>query len=219
VNYLLIVITHGGDKTLGMLRDTLASFEEMVTPKPRQRVLIEDGAKKSIEWRGQRFWSVEPQGFCKTAALGWSIAGSSGVEFVYWLEHDFLHERPVNLADLALVLKRNRKVAQVSLMRQPVNLREIRAGGVVEADKGCFVPHRISENGGAPHRWLEHGRYWTTNPSLFPTAIAREHPWPAVQECEGHMGISLRQEGYSFAVWGDGRPWVKHVGERTGFGY
>jgi hypothetical protein len=224
VTYRLVMLTHGGDRNTAMLRNTLASFEEFVTPKPMHRVLIEDGPKKEkLEWRGRRYWTEEPEGFCRASARAWDIASLPGVEFVYWLEHDFLHKRNVDLEQIAEVLAYQPLISQMSLMRQPCNERELRAGGVVAADREAFVPKIVAGSKRDPQRrlaWLEHGLYWTTNPSLFRRDLTGRFDWPAVgEECEGHHSIQLRREGYSFGVWGEGEPWVEHVGERTGFGY
>lgn len=220
MRYRLIVVTHGGEETREMLGDTLASFAEMVTPSPAERVLIEDGPPKQMRWRGARLASSRPLGFCKTAEMAWMTAATAGVSWNFWLEHDFRFARPVDLEEMAEVLALNPEVAQMSLMRQPVNLLEIERGGVVGIEPDAFVPRISSTEKRNRNVWLEHGRYWTTNPSLFHQSIPAEVPWPEVgSECEGHLTIALRQAGYSFGIWGEGEPWVEHVGERTGFGY
>jgi len=224
VKYRLVVVTHGGDENTEMLLNTLASFEEMVHPKPTERVLIEDGARKvSMEhWRGGRLWSEVPQGFCKTAEMAWMAVAVPGCEWSFWLEHDFAFRRPVNLEDLVEVMVEEPALAQISLMRQPCNMEEILAGGVVAMTPEAFVPRITSSKRTERERflWLEHARYFTTNPSLIRREIAVAHEWPvAKRECEGHHSISLREAGYSFGIWGEGEPWVEHLGERTGFGY
>ena len=222
MDYRLIVVTHGGDEHTPMLQNTISSFEEMVTPAPTEKVLIEDGPKKlDLRWKGARFWSGEPRGFCHTAEMAWmtAAADTNGCEFAFWLEHDFMFRQPVDLRHLAMALDVRSKVAQMSLMRQPCNAEERKAGGVVALDPESFAPKIVVRDKGPRLAWLEHGRYWTTNPSLFRCSLARDNEWPVVSECEGVHTIGLRQQGYSFGVWGDGRPWVEHVGERTGFGY
>lgn len=222
MKYRLIVVTHGGDEHTKMLQNVIASFEEMVAPAPTERVLIEDGPKKlDLQWKGARFWSGEPRGFCATAEMAWMTAAADGCEFAFWLEHDFIFRRPVYLRHLAEALEHRSKVAQMSLMRQPCNPAEVKAGGVVALDPEAFAPKILvkPEYGRDRLAWLEHGRYWTTNPSLFRCALARDNEWPLVAECEGVHTIGLRQQGYSFGVWGDGSPWVEHIGQRTGFGY
>lgn len=221
MKYRLIVVTHGGDENTPMLRDTLASFMEMVTPKPAERILIEDGPRKAEmeDWRGARLWSGNPQGFCKTAEMAWMAAAGGDVPWTFWLEHDFMFTRPVYLEHMAEVLAQHPEVAQMSLLRQAVNPAEVKAGGVVEVEPDAFVP-KITPTERGRGVWLEHGRYWTTNPSLFARQIPLENPWPEEErQCEGHHSISLRSAGYSFGIWGQGEPWVEHVGERSGFGY
>lgn len=223
MRYRLIVITHGGDATTEMLKTTLAAFQEMVTPQPAERILIEDGpTKEDLDWRGVRFWTERSMGFCVTAARAWEVAAAPGVPLVYWMEHDFVHTRPVYLEQMAEVLHQHEMLAQMSLMRQPCNLIEEAAGGVVAVEPEAFAP-RITQPKGIENvrlPWLEHGRYWTTNPSLFRRSLAASQSWPSVKAgCEGHHSISLRERGYSFGIWGGGEPWVTHIGERTGFGY
>lgn len=217
IPYRLIVITHGGDDTTPMLRDTLAAFEEMVTPEPTERVLIEDGIRKErFEWKGLRFTLEDSRGFCETARLAWGVAAAPGVKYVYWLEHDFLHLRPVNLGDLALVLE-TQHIAQVSLMRQPVN--EAEGSGIADVRREEFVSHLLTMPKKQRRIWMEQAIYWTTNASLFRSELARNQAWPKGPECEGKFGMQLRDQGYSFGVWGDGEPWILHVGERSGHGY
>lgn len=213
MKYRLIVITHDGPRTAKLLASTLRAFAEFVTPAPTDAVLVEDGAPKPMTvWRARRLntGTDGPVGFCKTAAAAWAEAAQPGVDFVYWLEHDFLHTRPVDLSDLAGLLLDQPYLAQVSLMRGPENRQEIAAGSVRAAMADAF-----EEMPG----WLEHDVYWTTNPALFRRAIPESNGWPDGPECEGKLTIKLRERGFSFAVWGDGEPWVEHVGQRTGFGY
>ncbi len=96
-----------------------------------------------------------PHGYCSACEVGWEIAAESGVDFVYWLEYDFLHERPVNLLHLAWVLLKHTAVAQMSLMRQPVNEQEVKAGGIVKASPDGFVSRRTDSARGGRHSWHE----------------------------------------------------------------
>lgn len=217
IPYRLIVITHGGDETTPMLRDTLAAFEEMVTPEPVESVLIEDGIRKErFEWDGLRFTIGDSVGFCEMMRLGWAVAAAPGVDYIYWLEHDFLHLKPVHLGDLALVLQ-DPLIAQVSLMRQPVN--ESEGIGIANERRQEFVSHLLTLPKQKRSLWMEQAIYWTTNPSLFRSELARKVELPKGPECEGHLTALLREKGYSFGVWGDGESWIQHVGERTGHGY
>ncbi len=222
MRYRLIVLTHGGDSHTPILRNTLGSFEEMVTPQPAEKWLVEDGEPKTWEFPGFKRVSTGvkgPHGYCSACEVGWEIAAVPGVDFVYWLEYDFLHERPVNLLHLAWVLLKHTEVAQMSLMRQPVNEQEVKAGGIVKASPDEFVSRRTDSARGGRHSWLEQGKYWTTNPALFRRQIADRVEWPLEDGCEGRVTVALRHQGYSFGIWGSGEEWVRHVGVRSGFGY
>ena len=211
MRYRLVVLTHDGDRATKMLTATLRAFSEFVTPAPTDAVLVEDGTPKpATVWKARRLNTGGRVGFCAACRMAWQEARAPGVEYVYWLEHDFLHTRPVDLTDLAGVLIDEPYLAQVSLMRGPENRREIAAGGIRAAS-----PEWFEERG----EWMEQSAYWTTNPALFRRAVAEGIAWPDGPECEGKLGIALRERGYTFGVWGNGEPWVEHVGVRTGHGY
>jgi hypothetical protein len=149
----------------------------------------------------------------------WAEAASTpDVDFVFWLEHDFEFLRTVDLELFASLLDEEPELAQVALMREPVNQEEIEAGGVVAKHRGrgdVFVEkmHRALP-------WLDHQAYFTTNPSLMTRTFMAENLWPArMDECEGVMGIELRHKGFHYAFAGEGEPWVRHHGTRSGFGY
>lgn len=217
MNYKLVVLTHGNAEPLA---ETLESFASHVTPAPSSAYLHVDAeervapvyaALQSVEeCRWTVRWRSRQVGFCEASTDCWQNAAEGDHEFVFWLEHDFLFSKPVDLEQLASVLDANSQLAQMALMRQPVNKTEWDAGGVVASRPGQFEPR-----GG----WMEQRAYWTTNPSLFRRDFAAKHPWPEGGECEGRFGIALRELGYSFGMWGAGEAWVEHVGTRTGFGY
>lgn len=120
MRYRLVVLTHGESATL---RDTLASYMENVTPEPVETRLVYDGnpLRMNPDLNGLRFpppltlhhpmqgdtgtdWS---EGFCKASRRAWDAACSDAVqpaEYAFWLEHDFMFTRPVDLMPLADVL-------------------------------------------------------------------------------------------------------------------
>ncbi len=213
LNYRLIVVTHGDAPNLERV---LASFEALVTPTPRERVLVVDGpGRVPIGMDDWEIWGASRQaGFCATYERVWRAARSTKLPFVFLLENDFLFLRPVELAPIAGLLH-TIDLAQVALVRQAVNEQEKAAGGLIESRPGQFTAR---EHEG--HPYLEHTAFFTSNPCLFRSSLARVQPWPDVPEfCEGHYGIQLRDEGYRFAFWGDGSPWVEHVGVRDGSGH
>lgn len=229
-SYRLAVLTHGDAPTLDR---TIESFAAMVTPRPVDLVCVVDG-------EGGRLPPIEPlgpwggmvlneqRGFCGATSVLWDSASKHGPDFVVWLENDFEFLKPVNLAELATVLRAEPQMAQMSLMRGAVNPLERRAGGLYALHRREYQPmttHAANDWLGALSlynlQWLEHHMYLTTNPSLMTTAFMRENPWPSGydENCEGRFSHDLMARGYRFGVWGNGEQWIDHIGERTGFGY
>ena len=219
MKYRLILLTDGR----GLLRSTLESFLEHVRPRPAQVYAHADGQAgfdelaqviAAVYTRVAPVWNVAGdttrQGFCNAVAECWKQAQLPGVDYVFHLEDDFKFLEDVDLAQLAAPLEADPLLAQMALCRQPVNAAEIAAGGLTASRPGEFA---------AREGWLEHRSYWTTNPSLFRRELSLSQVWPTEPQCEGLFGIQLREHGYSFGLWGDGRPMVEHVGERSGHGY
>lgn len=233
--YRVACLTHGDERHLS---ETLTSFEAYVTPRPLDWIILQDGPgdwtiPRVFEGYAGQAWSGQV-GFCEATRRLWHLASRSGEvnygergdgfyippapEFIFWLEHDFLFLRPLDLEPLMEQLLLDPRLAQMSLMRQAVSSDEIEAGGVVEARPGQFELVRGGPMG--EHPFLRHRSYFTTNPSLMRTGFMLDRPWPDYpQECEGRFGLDLIQHGYDFGVWGDGDPWIAHIGERTGHGY
>jgi len=217
MRYRLIVLTHGEDHSF--LERTLHSVAEHVVPQPSHVLLVVDGPYIPSVYLGDTY-QILPlgprlNGFCQATRAGWIQASHSSEEWIFWLEHDFEILRRVDLRDLADVLDEEPDVAQMALMRDAVNEQEKEAGGLFESRHGQYRP-RIEGR----HPWLEHQAYFTTNPSLMSRDFMRANPWPDYgSECEGRLGIDLLARGYTFGAWGDGAPWVRHIGVRTGTGY
>lgn len=238
MNYLLALLSHGHPESPTAER-CIDSFSEFVTPKPITGVYVHDGpgwayapiyALAQVEGAiANRVWSAraggEQQGFCKATRDLWRLAVEQApifqAEFVFWLEHDFVFTRPVDLDDLAYVLKINKGIAQMALMRGPANAKEEAAGGLYQSQQGEFR-HRITSRvfTGDDFDWLEHRSYFTTNPSLMRADFMRDHPWKYEEQCEGLFGIDLLADrNISCGVWGEGEPWIDHVGQRDGKGF
>lgn len=239
IRYLLVVVTHGRSPDLAA---ALEAAREHLVPPPTRGLLwvdgpdVDDAAFEVVAGHGIHDWafsgSAEQRGFCATYADAWQEAVDEADRFecdhVFWLESDFVLKRPVDLAALAELLHTAPGLAQVALMRNAVNEEEVAAGGLYESRRGEYERFAVSVTQepvvhGARIRaypWLRHRSYFTTNPNLMTVEFMRAHPWPAYsRECEGLFTHDLLAGGLSFAVWGDGQPWVEHVGHRTGFGY
>jgi hypothetical protein len=232
VRYRLAVLTHGPGETLTR---ALTSFREHVTPEPEQTIVMRDGEFIEIDvppdGLGDLVWTMtgSQRGFCGATRALWEVAvdAEPEVEFVFWLEHDFEFVRPVDLEELIIEMgysaTEDFPLAQMALMRDAVNEQEKAAGGLFESRRDQFEARPGTVDGSyRPGRgWSRHRAYFTTNPSIMTRAFMAENSWPDyVEQCEGRFGIDLVAKGYSFGAWGDGQPWVKHIGRREGgFGY
>ena len=235
LNYRLVVLTHGDSATLP---GCLVAFDRHVTPAPSQTVLVIDGDEPApaaldfIHTRGGDSWwspTGRPLGFCGATAYTWAVGAEPGVDYVFWLEHDFEVCRPVDLRDLRQVLDYHGgdgvefvNLAQMALMRDAYSREERDAGGLFELRRADFVPmppqdHLLIEY---PTVWLK-TPWFTTNPSLMRRDFMAQNLFPddGGTHCEGRFGVRLAQEGWSFGTWGDGTVYCHHVGVRTGHGY
>lgn len=155
-------------------------------------------------------------GFGGAIRRAWStLRQHSAARFVYHLEDDFTLTRPLDLLDMAMTLEENPHLVQLALRRQPWSAAEVAAGGIVEQHPTDYVDCV---------GWLEHRRFFTTNPSLYRRSLLVEHEWPDGAESEGRFGIALleRHPDWRFAYWGrrGDPPWCHHIGaQRVGTGY
>lgn len=235
MDYRLVVLTHGDNATLAR---TLMSFLRHARPKPAHMVLVHDGMDLDFVRVGNAPAAITdhldvvttsgPLGFCGATARAWEHAVAPGSEYVFWLEHDFVFTRNVDLAVIAEVLDANPALAQMALLRQPVNSDEIAAGGYLKQRPNYYTPRTtavpmfdLEDAWEEEMPWWEHRSYWTTNPSLFRREPLEARTWPLAAQCEGLFGAQLLADrpDTSFGVWGDGQPWIEHIGKRDGFGY
>jgi glycosyltransferase involved in cell wall biosynthesis len=175
-------------------------------------------------------------GFGGAIRYAWEhLATYSEADYVFHLEDDFTFNRQVDLDAMAKVLIHNPHLAQMALRRQAWNEAERAAGGVIEQHPDDYVDCSAvavsTRSGELAIRvdWLEHTRFFTTNPCMYarrtaalPGQPATFDAWPAGPNSEGHYGILLREAGYRFGFWGrrEDAPWVHHIGdERAGNGY
>jgi len=157
-------------------------------------------------------------GFAGAIQEGWRRVLATDAHYVFHLEQDFTFNRPAGVAGMAQVLRARPHLAQLALRRQPWNAAERAAGGIVEQHPDDYVERALG-----PYRWLEHRRFFTTNPCLYRRWICAQD-WPDGPESEGRFGIELlqRRPDMRFAFWGarDSGEAVTHIGEmRAGVGY
>lgn len=158
-------------------------------------------------------------GFAGAIRSAWAwLAVHTSEPYVFHLEDDFVFRRPVDLDELVGVLDAHPWLVQLALRRQPWNDRERAAGGIVE-----LHPADYTDRTDGQHCWLEHRRFFTTNPSLYRRTLTTRG-WPSGPQSEGRFGVELldAHPDWRFGFWGarDSGEWVEHIGvERAGTGY
>ncbi len=157
-------------------------------------------------------------GFGGAIISAWQRLQDDNNDWVFHLEDDFVLKNLVPLSEMITIMDRYPHIVQMALRRQPWNEAEKAAGGIVEMD-----PDSYEEKTNGIHTWLEHRKFFTTNPSLYRKSLTVEHPWPVGLNSEGKFGIELFSDADKrSAYWGhkDEEPRCWHIGEfRNGAGY
>lgn len=165
-------------------------------------------------------------GFGGAIRSAWrTLREHSTAPYVFHLEDDFVFPRMVPLSDMVEVLGSIPRLAQMALRRQPWNAEERAAGGIVEQHPEDYGEHHIFVPGTNLRQvnWLEHRRFFTTNPGLYRRTLVTSRDWPDGANSEGRFGIDLFADGILTAgYWGtrDSGVWCEHIGlARVGTGY
>lgn len=180
-----------------------ASIEEMIPP-PDHVIELDD--------------RQHLRGFAGSVRLAWELALATGADWVFHCELDFTYNEAVPLDRMIAVLERHPEIVQMSLKRQPVNHEERMAGDILALHPDCYTD--VHEDG---ETWVEHRRFFTTNPSLYRTQLCHRG-WPQEERSEGKFtGYYFRDHpDHVSGIWGAKAdpPRVTHIGdERTGTGY
>lgn len=216
----LLVITDG---RRSCLERALESFDQHVPAGLFGHRMIVDDAQDDdfTAWLRKTFRFdqyvryVEKLGFGGAIRAGWHNLTRS-TEWVFHLEDDFVFERYVDVPAMEAVLDRHPDIVQMALRRQPWNDEEIAAGSYVGLHPEDYV-----DRGENSDHWLEHRRFFTTNPCIYRMSLTRKL-WPEGPESEGRFGLNLFKDPQAVcAIWGkrDDDPWVTHIGQRIGTGY
>lgn len=232
----LLVITDG---RVELLEQALASAASHLQPYPTARYLFDDSGmpayRDSLARAHPDFVHLNGgprQGFGGAIISAWAqLRERTDARWIFHLEDDFMFAQPVDLPAMIEVLSANPHLAQMALRRQPVNADEHAAGGIIEQHPDSYVPYSMTRSDGQGyHAWLEHVRFFTTNPSLYRADLC-DAGWPQGRQSEGRMMFRLREAGLPWGVpgeavrfgyWGtrheDPRCW--HIGAaRVGTGY
>lgn len=217
-----IVMTDGRKDCLSQSAATFHMVRglEMVT-----RIIHDDsGDPAYTQWLHENFptftiySTAGRSGFAGAYRSAWKVLRETGNPWVFSTEDDFCFARPVDLAAMVTVMDK-RPLAQMALLRQPWNDAEKAAGGIVEQHPQDYIDWAF---GGS--QWLEHRKFFTTNPHLTRLDFIATHEWPEGDNSEGRFGYGLFQSEPETrcAFWGSRRegPWVQHIGtHRAGTGY
>lgn len=231
----LLVMTDGRETIF----ETIPSAEANLSGKISERWIHDDSgdpryrARLEAAFPGYRIISTPlgRSGFGGAIRSAWAeLRSSSSARYVFHLEDDFLFRRLVDLGELSFVLDVRPELVQLALRRQPWNDAERAAGGIVEqhpddyVERSVWAPWWEIEEPSRRLHWLEHRRFFTTNPTLYRRELLLRHEWPAGAESEGRFSIELAASdpNLRFAFFGarDSGEWVEHIGhERVGKGY
>lgn len=203
------------------LFETVASIESRLHGPITEYTIYVDGCSldrvREIESLVDAIWRVvslsdESQGYVSAMRSATAQAAVTECHWLNWWEDDFRLLYDLDLADMAAIMETDPQVAQVCCKRQPVWPGEIAAGNIFWTDD-------FEQRDG----YVVSSHYWTANPSLMPTWVYRDNPWPEGAESEKAFGDKLYPQGdYVTATLGywDDPPRIEHLaGKRTNVGY
>lgn len=222
---VLLVMTDG---RRDCIEQTIASARENLLGNITRRIIHDDSGDPAYRlWLGAWFPEFEIVSTGQRSGFGGAIQSAwrhlrvfpGNERFVAHLEDDFTFNRPVPLDAMADVLQMLPHLQQMALRRQPWNDDERAAGGIVEQHPDDYTEHAWESKG---HAWLEHRRFFTTNPSLYRMSLTA-NVWPNGAHSEGVFTHELlANPDIRFGFWGarDSGEAVTHIGnERVGVGY
>lgn len=221
-----VVVHTGGDPAnwptrRDYLARSLTSLSGQVSGPIVQRVVYDCWADPAIRAEIERvasplgFYVVGPErpvDFTASMQALWGYLRKRATgDYIFQAEDDFTYDRPVDLAAMTTVLRREPKLAQLALLRDPCYQDERETGGIL----GWPAPAFTFREG-----WYEHRQFFTLNPSLFRRSLT-DRPWPSGRHSETLFGKSLfGDRSIRAAFWGAGEQWITHIGEvRAGTGY
>ncbi len=211
-----------GDGRFEYLQQTLASARDAITHPITTRIMIDDsgdtGYGQILEQFYPEFVHVHGgrRGLAGAVQAGFDAALASDPDYVFWLEEDWLFERPVEMKAMADLLDIHPDLCTMTLKRgiEYGNAHEVAAGGWMEAD-----PASYHDRDG----YVEHVHNFSLNPGLLPRKTL-ELGWPSgpigTGNEDGMTGRCL-DAGYRFAYWGQTSdpPAVIHIGQQRAAGW
>ncbi len=221
VEYDLVMLSNGRRE---YLLETYKSFREHASTAPANCTIVNDSGDPAFrDWLEKsdtfkdfmKVHHAKNRGFGMATTSAWEQAAKAKSPYVFYLEEDFVFDRPFIIRDMAQVLQDRSDLAQVALLRAPFFKAELKAGSIPNEH-----PKHYTRQTTRGIRFLKHKLFYTTNPSLMKRETFASG-WPGTKpHSERAKTGEFVVDGKEFAFMGWGESWCHHIGEqRTGRGY
>lgn len=173
-NVMLGIIGNGRRE---LLDQTIASLEDMIEYPFFDRLIIDDTGnmdyqKTLITEYGQRYRLAlhrQNLGLSGSIRTLWGQAYRAEADYIFHVEEDFTFNEKIDIGKMVDLLDSHSAMAQVALVRQPVNGDEAAAGGMLnfhypDAEELTYQTY----DDWAPQIGVAQNKLFTLNPSLYP---------------------------------------------------
>lgn len=212
-----------GNGRADLLERTVASLEEKVKYPFFKRILIDDTGRAEYaveleEKYGTRYHIIahpENRGLSGSVRTLWEAAQILDVDYIFHVEEDFTFNADIDIEKLISILTMAPHLWQVALKRQPVNPEEAEVGGFMQQDPGAYTQYYSNHDPSLV--WVEHRKFFTLNPCLYPLSITRPL-WPkggGEREFSQHV-FQNPENACAFFGAVDDPPLVDHIGNYRG---
>lgn len=211
----LVVITDGRQDCI---QRTIQRFEEVVPYAFLEKIIVNDSG--DIRYHSflinafPTFKIVsheQRRGLAGAVQSAWSSV-QQDCEFIFHLEDDFLFDKSIDINNIIKVLKENKYLAQMAMVRASVNPLEEQVGGFVFQNLQDYK----QQDG-----WFEHKRLFTLNPCIYPIETTKIG-WPDHGgESEFTSKLHSINKEYQFGFIGNiyDPPLVTHIGRKRSKGW
>jgi hypothetical protein len=201
------------------LSKTISSLEDNIDFDFTAKVLIDDSGDEIysqylLDVYGDKYSIIshpENKGLSGSIRTLWSLAKDLNVDYVFHLEGDFTFNEKIDIYNLHKIFGVEQHLAQIALKRQPVNLEEAKFNGFMNMDPSAYQDKFIPE---INYYWVEHRKFFTLNPSLYPKWVIElgwENGWGEKEFTDRLLADSLVKCGF-YGEKSD-NPRVHHIGD------
>lgn len=201
------------------LSKTISSLEDNIDFEFVGKILVDDSgdglySQYLLDLYGQNYSIISHQqnrGLSGSIRTLWSIARDIDVDYIFHLEGDFTFNEKIDIYNLHKIFGLEPHLAQIALKRQPVNHEEARYGGFMNMDPSAYYDRFYPE---INYHWVEHRKFFTLNPSLYPKWVIDlgwEIGWGEKEFTDRLLADSLVKCGF-YGKREDG-PRVHHIGD------